>query len=117
MISHNQSPGKSVQNLMHLLNDGMSILKRGIVTMPVSTHRNFALCLHLNNWHCPSELPLQQSQSFEDLSLWMPKDSMLTSKPNSKRIPFPQNTSAFSQTCTGPLTPMVYFSTLVRFMS
>src|SRR5882724_8555568 len=47
----------------------------------------------------------------------MPKDSTQTSKPNSERIPFPSNTSALSQTQTGPSTPMVYFATLVRFMS
>src|SRR5882724_5276430 len=102
---------------MHLLDNGMSILKRGIATMPVSTHRTFTPCSHLNNWYCPSKLPPKQSQSFEDLSLLMLKDSMPTSKPNSERILFPQNTSAFSQTQTGPSTLMVYFATLVRSMS
>src|SRR5882724_7517227 len=47
----------------------------------------------------------------------MLKDSMPTSEPNSERIPFPQNTSAFSQTQTGPLTLMVYFTTFVGYMS
>src|SRR5882724_7597919 len=55
--SYGLGPGSSVPNLMHLLDDGMSILKREVATIPVLTHRTFVQCSHLNNWHCPSELP------------------------------------------------------------
>src|SRR5882724_11289586 len=47
----------------------------------------------------------------------MPSDSMSTSELNSKRILYPMNTLVFSQTQTGPLTPMAYFIIWVRFMS
>src|SRR5882724_2913312 len=78
--SYSLGPGSLVPNLTHLLNDGMSILKREVATMPVLTHRTFVQCLHLNNWHCLSELPPQQSQALEDPSLWMPSGSMPISK-------------------------------------
>src|SRR5882724_12542602 len=47
----------------------------------------------------------------------MLSDSMPTSKLNSERIPYPPNTLVYSQTRTGPSTPMVYFVTWVGFMS
>src|SRR5882724_8775871 len=101
----------SEPNLMHSLDNGMSILKRGIATMPVSIHRTTTRYSLLSNWHCPSELPPYLSQSSMDLSSWMLKGSILTSDLNSKRIPFPQNTSTISQTLSGPLIPMVYYAT------
>src|SRR5882724_11142499 len=90
----------------------MSILKRGIATMPVSIHRTIAWYSLPSNWHRPSELPPYQSQSSRDLSSWMLKDSILTSDLNSERIPFPQNTLTISQTPSGPSIPMVYYPTL-----
>src|SRR5882724_10512452 len=111
---------------MHSLDDGTSILKRGIVTMPVLIHRTTDQYSLLSNWHCPSKLPPYQSQSSMDLSSWMLKGSILTSGINSERIPFPQNTSTISQTpCHDPfpmLSPMqslphpfgwVYFTDIV----
>src|SRR5882724_3049596 len=47
----------------------------------------------------------------------MLKGSMPTSELNSKRIPFPQNPLAFSQTLTGPSILMGDFNTLVETMS
>src|SRR5882724_730343 len=101
----------SVPNPMHSLDDGMSILKRGIVTMPVSIHRITARYSLLSNWHHPSELLPYQSQPFVDLSSWMLKGSILTFSLNSERIPLPKNTSITSQTPVGPLTQMVYYVT------
>src|SRR5882724_6479961 len=83
----------------------MSILKRGIVTMPVSIHRTTTQYSLMSNWHCPSELPPYQSQSSMDLSSWMLKGSILTSGLNSERIPFPQNTLTISQTPMWTLDP------------
>src|SRR5882724_9705033 len=96
---------------MHLLDDGTSILKRGIVTMPVSIHRTIARYSLPSNWHRPSELLPYQSQSSVDLSSWMLKGSIPTSNLNSKMIPFLQNTSIISQTPSGPLILMVYYAT------
>src|SRR5882724_19410 len=56
-LSYSLGLGSLVPNPTHLLDDGTSILKREVATMPVLTHRTFAQCLHLNNWHHPSELP------------------------------------------------------------
>src|SRR5882724_3914196 len=97
---------------MHLLDDGTSILKRGIATMPVSIHRTIARYSLPSNWNCPFELPPYQSQSSVDLSSWMLKGSIPTSSLNSESIPFPQNTSTISQAPSGPLIPMVYYATL-----
>src|SRR5882724_5420752 len=97
---------------MHSLDDGTSILKRGIATMPVLTHRTTTRYSLLSNWHHPSELLPYQSQSSVDLSSWMLKGSILTSSLNSKRIPFPQNTSTISQIPSEPSIPMVYYATL-----
>src|SRR5882724_1939345 len=100
-------PESSEPNLMHSLDEGMSTLKRGIVTMPVLIHRTSTRYSLPSNWHRPSELLPYQSQSFMDLSLWMLKSFIPTSDLNFERIPFQQNTSINSQT-RGPLTLMVY---------
>src|SRR5882724_3574641 len=97
---------------MHSLDDGTSILKRGIATMPVSIHRTTAQFSLLSNWYCPSEPLPYQSQYSMDLSSWMLKGSILTSGLNSEMIPFPQNTSTISQTPSGPSILMVYYATL-----
>src|SRR5882724_3341436 len=76
----------------HSLDDGTSILKRGIVAMPVLIHRNFAQYSLPSNWHHPSKLPPYQSQSSMNPSLWMLKSFTLTSDLIFERIPFPQNT-------------------------
>src|SRR5882724_6947048 len=101
----------SEPNPTHLLDDGTSILKRGIATMPVSTHRTIAQYSLPSNWHCPSKLQPYLSQSSMDLSSWMLKGSIPTSDLNSEMIPFPQNTSTTSQTPSGPLILMVYYAT------
>src|SRR5882724_385979 len=101
---------------MHLLDDGTSILKRGIATMPASIHRTIAQYSLLSNWHCPSELLPYQSQSSVDLSSWMLKGSIPTSVPKFKMIPFPQNTSTISQTPSEPSFLMVYYATSDTFM-
>src|SRR5467141_4994708 len=97
---------------MHSLDNGMSILKRGIATMPVSIHRTSTQYSLPSNWHCPSELLPYPSQPFVDLSSWMLKGSILTFGLNSEMIPFPQNTSTISQTSSGPSIPMGYYATL-----
>ena len=43
-------------NLTLSLDDGMSILKRGIATMPLSILRTTDPCSLPNSWHRPSEL-------------------------------------------------------------
>src|SRR5882724_6629757 len=96
---------------MHSLDDGMSTLKRGIVTMPVSIHRTTTQYSLLSNWHHPSELPPYQPQSSMDLSSWMLKGSILTSGLNFERIPFLQNTLTISQTPSGLSIPMVSYTT------
>src|SRR5882672_6870575 len=101
---------------MHLLDDGTSILKRGIATMPVSIHRTSTWYSLPSNWHCPSKLLPYPSQPFMDLSSWMLKGSIPTFGLNSKMILFPQNTSTISQTPSGPLILMVYYATSDTFM-
>src|SRR5882724_1201538 len=96
---------------MHSLDNGTSILKRGIVTMPVSIHRTTFRYSLPSNWHHPSQPPPYQSQSSMDLSSWMLKHSILTSGLNSEMITFLQNTSTTSQTPSGPSIPMVYSAT------
>ena len=54
------------QNPMLLLDDGTSTLKRGIVTMPLSTHRTIDLCSLLSSWHRPFKLLPLLSPSYED---------------------------------------------------
>jgi len=95
---------------MHSLDDGMSILKREIATMPASIHRTTTQYSLLSNWHHTFELLPHQSQSSMELSTWMLKGSILTSGLNSKRIPF-LHTSTISQTSSGPLIPTVYYAT------
>src|SRR5882724_3768339 len=101
----------SEPNPTHSLDNGTSILKRGIATMPVSIHRTTAWYSLPSNWHRPSELLPYQSQPFMDLSSWMLKGFIPTSDLNSERIPFPQNTLTTSQTPSGPSIPMVYYAT------
>src|SRR5882724_11955266 len=101
----------SEPNLMHSLDNGMSTLKRGIATMPVSIHRTTTWYSLPSNWHRPSELLPYQSQPSTDLSSWMLKSSIPTFGLNSKRIPLLKNTSITSQTPVGPSTQTVYFAT------
>src|SRR5882672_2448592 len=105
----------SEPNPTHLLDDGTSILKRGIATMPVSIHRTSARYSLLSNWHRPSELLPYPSQPFVDLSSWTLKGSIPTFSLNSEMIPFPQNTLTISQTPSGPSIPMVYYATSDAF--
>src|SRR5467141_1200248 len=100
---------------MHSLDDGTSILKRGIVTMPVSIHRTSTQYSLQSNWHCPSELLPYLSQPFMDLSSWTLKGSIPTFGLNSEMIPFPQNTLTIIQTPSGPSIPMVYYATSDAF--
>src|SRR5882724_9971793 len=111
---HNLFPSwkNSEPNPTHSLDDGTSILKRGIATMLVSIHRTTTWYSLPSNWHHPSKLLPYQSQSSVDLSSWMLKCFILTSDLNSKRIPFLQNTSIISQTPSGPSILMVYYATL-----
>src|SRR5882724_5109272 len=94
-------------NLMHSLDNGMSILKRGMVTIPVSIHRTTAWYSLLSNWNHPSKLPYYQSQSSVDLSSWMLKGYILTSGLNSERkktfshLPPPQNWATFGFLASG----------------
>jgi len=46
-------PGKLSTKPTHSLDDGTSILKRGIVTMPVWIHRITTQYSLPSNWHCP----------------------------------------------------------------
>src|SRR5882724_3817113 len=101
---------------MHSLDNGTSILKRGIATMPVLIHRTTTWYSFPRNWNHPSELPPYQSQSSVDLSSWMLKGSIPTSNLNLERIPFLQNTSTISQTPSGPSILMVYYATSVTSM-
>src|SRR5882672_4819144 len=100
---------------MHSLDDGTSILKRGIATMPVSIHRTSTRYSLPRNWHRPSELLPYLSKPFVDLSSWTLKGSIPTFGLNSEMIPFPQNTSTISQTPSGPSIPMVYYATSDTF--
>src|SRR5882672_6148425 len=104
-------PENSEPNPTHLLDNGTSILKRGIVTMPVSIHRTSTQYSLLSNWHHPSKLLPYLSQSFVYLSSWILKGSILTFSLNSEMIPFLQNTSTISQTPSGPSIPTVYYTT------
>ena len=59
-------PENLERNPTLLLDDGMSTLKRGIVTMPLSTHRTTNLCSLLSSWHHPFKLLPLLSLSYED---------------------------------------------------
>src|SRR5882672_216682 len=109
-------PENSEPNPTHLLDDGMSILKRGIASMPVSIHRTSTRYSLPSNWHRPSELLPYPSQPFVDLSSWTLKGSIPTSGLNSEMIPFPQNTLTISQPPSGPSILMVYYATSDAFM-
>src|SRR5882724_4143563 len=61
----------SVPNPTHLLDDGTSILKRGVATMPLLIRRITDRFSLLSNWHHPSKLRPYLSQSSVVLSLWM----------------------------------------------
>src|SRR5882672_5909000 len=73
------APENSEPNPTHSLDNGTSILKRGIATMPVSIHRTSTWYSLPSNWHRPSELLSYLSQPFVDLSSWMLKGSIPTS--------------------------------------
>jgi len=90
------------QNLTHSLDDLMSILKRGIVTMPYQS-TDYCPVFHFQATGIPSlKLPPYQSQPSVDLSSWMLKGS-IWHLVSSERIPFPKNTSTISQTpCHDP---------------
>src|SRR6266481_8135904 len=85
-------PGSSEPNPMHWLDDGTSILKRGIVTMPLPTHRTFARSLLPSNWHRPFELLPYPSQSYADLLSWILKGSIPTSSLNYETTQYLRNT-------------------------
>jgi len=95
---------------MHSLDDGVSILKRGIVTMPASIHRTTAQYSLPSNWHCPSELHPINPRSSVYPSSWMLKGSIRHPSLNSGEDPFPQNHLTISQTPSGPSILMVYYT-------
>src|SRR5882724_6966297 len=107
----------SAPKLTHSLDNGMSILKRGIATMPVSIHRTISRSSLKSNWHRPSELLPYQSQPSVDLSSWMLKGSIPTFGLNSERIPLLKNTLITSQNPVGPSIQMVYFANSDASMS
>src|SRR5882724_5144449 len=104
-------PENSEPNPTHSLDDGTSILKRGIATMPASIHRITDQYSLPSNWHHPSELLPYQSQPSVNLSSWTLKGSIPTFSINSERIPSPQNPSTISQN-HGPWTMMVYYGNM-----
>jgi len=69
--------------------------------MPVSIHRTTA-SIHFQTTASSLWATTLSIQSSMDLSPWMLKGPIPTSGLNSKRIPFPQNTSTISQTPSGP---------------
>ena len=103
--------------LMHWLDDGTSILKRGIVTMPLPIHRTISPYLQPNSWCRPFELLPSSSQPYEDLLSWIQNDSILTSSPIYETTLFPPNTSIPSQTKLGPKPQIVYFGIQDAYMS
>src|SRR5882724_9718123 len=105
-----------VPNPTHLLDDGMSILKRGVVTMPLLTCRITARFSLPSNWHCPSELHPYLSQSFAVLSSWMSTHSIPTFILNSEKTQPQQNTLIICHPI-GLSIPMVYYDILVTSMS
>src|SRR5882724_10961725 len=78
---------------MHLQDDGTSILKRGVATMPLLNHRITARFSLPSNWHHPSELHPYLSQSSAVLSLWMSTCFIPTFILNSEKTQPRQNTS------------------------
>jgi len=85
-------------------------LKEGIATMPVSIHRLLPV---FNSEQLASSVQatILSIQSSVDLSSWIMKGSIPTFSLNSKRNPFPQNTSTISQNPQWTSIPMVYSTT------
>src|SRR6266481_2726894 len=81
----------------------MSILKRGIVTMPLLTCRTFTQYSHTSNLHHPFELLPYPSLSYADHLSWILKGSMSTSSLNYETTHYLQNTSVPKPTQDGPL--------------
>src|SRR5882724_6718111 len=106
----------SVPNPTHLLDDGTSILKRGVATMPLLTRRITARFSLPSNWHHPSELHPYLSQSSTVLSLWMSTCFIPTFVLNSEKTRPRQNTSIICRPI-GPSIPMVYYDILAASMS
>src|SRR5882724_1089281 len=105
-----------VPNPTHLLDDGTSILKRGVATMPLLTCRITTRFSLLSNWHRPSKLHPYLSQSFAVLSLWMLTLFILTLKLDSEKTRPRQNTSIICRPI-GLSIPTVYYDTSAAFMS
>src|SRR6266481_2539285 len=84
----------------------MSILKRGIVTMPLLTQRTFAWYSLPSNWHHPFVLLPCLSQSYVDRLSCILKGSMLTSSLNYEMAQYLRNTLILEPTRDGPLVPM-----------
>src|SRR6266481_4638684 len=93
----------------------MSILKRGIATMPLPTCRTFTRYSLPSNWHHPFELLPYLSLSYVDHSSWILKGSMLTSSLNYKMTQYLQNTSTLSLTQDGPLVLVLLKFSSVQF--
>src|SRR6266481_7722195 len=100
----------------------MSILKRGIVTMPLLTCRTFARYSLPSNWHCPFMLLPCLSQSYTDCLSWILKGSMSTSSLSYKTTQYLQNTSIPELTRDGPLVltaclgiPDAYMSQILTY--
>ena len=85
----------------------MSILKRGIATMPLPTCRTFAQYSLPSNWHHPVELLPYPSQSYVDPLSWILKGSISTSSLNNEMTQYQRNTLIPEPTQDGPLVPTV----------
>src|SRR5882724_268141 len=106
----------SVPNPTHLLDDGMSILKRGVATMPLLIRRITTWFSLPSNWHRPSELHPYPSQSSAVLSLWMWTLSVPTFILNSEKTRPRQNTSIICRLIALSI-PMVYYDISAASMS
>ena len=106
-----------VPSPMHWLDDGTSILKRGIATMPLSICRTIGPYSWPNSWHRPFKLLPSSSQLYKDLLSWIQNDSIPTSSPIYETTQFPPNTSIPSQTKHGPEPQTVYFGIQDAYMS
>src|SRR5882724_11823200 len=112
----NFSRENSVPNPTHLLDDGTSILKRGVATMPLLICRITNRFSLPRNWHRPSELHPYLSQSFAVLSLWMLTLFILTFELDSEKTQPQQNTSIICR-LIGLSIPTVYYNISAAFMS
>ena len=94
-----------------LLDDGTSTLKKGIVTMPLSTHRTTDLCSLPSTWCRPFELLPLLFPSYEDHCSWTLKGSIRISSLTYEMIPLPQTTSttSHSQIPSGLSIQTVYY--------